>query len=166
MLKHINSIEYFYFQIGGYFEGNRQIIIKDNYFELMKSQYGFSENILSKENHLTINSISSLIEVLNDISLLSWDENYSNEDVMDGTQWEIEIKYNGYIEREKQVAKKIKRLEEIKIPEKLCYENINAISTEAKQKLNKIKPKTIGQATRISGVSPSDINILLLHLGR
>jgi hypothetical protein len=60
----------------------------------MKSQYGFSENILSKENHLTINSISSLIEVLNDISLLSWDENYSNEDVMDGTQWEIEIKYN------------------------------------------------------------------------
>ena len=94
MLKHINSIEYFYFQIGGYFEGNRQIIIKDNYFELMKSQYGFSENILSKENHLTINSISSLIEVLNDISLLSLDENYSNEDVMDGTQWEIEIKYN------------------------------------------------------------------------
>jgi tRNA uridine 5-carboxymethylaminomethyl modification enzyme len=79
---------------------------------------------------------------------------------------EIEIKYNGYIEREKQVAKKIKRLEEIKIPEKLCYENINAISTEAKQKLNKIKPRTIGQATRISGVSPSDINILLLHLGR
>ncbi len=94
MLKHINSIEYFYFQIGGYFEGNRQIIIKDNYFELMKSQYGFSENILSKENHLTINSISSLIKVLNDISLLSWDENYSNEYVMDGTQWEIEIKYN------------------------------------------------------------------------
>lgn len=79
---------------------------------------------------------------------------------------EIEIKYNGYIEREEKIAQKIKRLEEIIIPEKFKYENLKTISTEARQKLNRIKPKNIGQASRISGVSPNDINIILLHLGR
>ncbi len=95
MLKHINSIEYFSFQIGGYFEGDKQIIIKnDNSFELMKSQYGISENIISTENLLSQNSIDKLTKVLNDISFLSWEKNYTDNDVMDGTQWEIKIKYN------------------------------------------------------------------------
>ncbi len=79
---------------------------------------------------------------------------------------EIEIKYNGYIQREAIIAEKIKRLENISIDEKIEYEKINAISTEAKQKLKKIRPLTIGQASRISGVSPSDINIILLYMGR
>jgi tRNA uridine 5-carboxymethylaminomethyl modification enzyme len=79
---------------------------------------------------------------------------------------EIEIKYMGYIKREALIAEKIRRLEDIYIDAKVDYDKINAISTEAKQKLKRIRPLTIGQASRISGVSPSDINIILLYLGR
>jgi tRNA uridine 5-carboxymethylaminomethyl modification enzyme len=79
---------------------------------------------------------------------------------------EIKIKYEGYIIRERIVAEKIKRLESLKIPEDIIYEELMSISTEGRQKLRKIKPANIGQASRISGVSPSDINILLMYLGR
>jgi len=79
---------------------------------------------------------------------------------------EIEIKYNGYIKREALIAEKIRRLEDIAIDSKVDYDKMHAISTEAKQKLKRIRPLTIGQASRISGVSPSDINIILLYLGR
>lgn len=79
---------------------------------------------------------------------------------------EVLIKYSGYIEREKNVAAKIKNLENIKIKPGFDFNKIKSISTEAKQKLSKIQPKTIGQASRIAGVSPSDINVLLIHLGR
>jgi len=79
---------------------------------------------------------------------------------------EIKIKYEGYIQRERIVAEKIKRLESLKIPEDIDYTELLSISTEGRQKLSRIKPVTIGQAGRISGVSPSDVNILLLYLGR
>jgi tRNA uridine 5-carboxymethylaminomethyl modification enzyme len=79
---------------------------------------------------------------------------------------EIKIKYEGYILREKIVADKIKRLESLKIPDDLNFNELVSISTEGRQKLTKIKPANIGQAGRISGVSPSDINILLMYLGR
>ncbi len=79
---------------------------------------------------------------------------------------EIQIKYENYIEREKMIAEKIRRLENIPLPEDFDYEKLQSISTEARQKLNKIKPKNIGQASRIPGVSPSDINTLLIFLGR
>ena len=79
---------------------------------------------------------------------------------------EILIKYSGYIEREKKVAEKINRLEHITIDKDFDYLKLASISTEARQKLKKIKPKTIGQASRISGVSPSDISVLLVYLGR
>ena len=79
---------------------------------------------------------------------------------------EIKIKYEGYIVREKIVADKIKRLEKLKIPEDISYDELVSISTEGRQKLNRIKPGNIGQAGRISGVSPSDVNILLMYLGR
>ena len=79
---------------------------------------------------------------------------------------EIKIKYEGYLQREKQIAEKIKRLENVKIPADFNYLNIASISTEGRQKLTKIKPDNIGQASRISGVSPADINILLMYLGR
>jgi len=79
---------------------------------------------------------------------------------------EIKIKYEGYIQREKVIADKIKRLENLKIPEDTNYNELVSISTEARQKLTRIKPLNIGQAGRISGVSPSDINILLMYLGR
>ena len=76
------------------------------------------------------------------------------------------LKYEGYILREKIVADKIKRLENLKIPEDLDFDELVSISTEGRQKLNRIKPANIGQAGRISGVSPSDVNILLMYLGR
>ncbi|MFO8235119.1 MAG: tRNA uridine-5-carboxymethylaminomethyl(34) synthesis enzyme MnmG [Bacteroidales bacterium] len=79
---------------------------------------------------------------------------------------EILIKYNGYIDREKQIADKLNRLEHINIPEKFNYDDIQSLSTEARHKLKSIKPRTIGQASRISGVSPSDVSVLLVYMGR
>lgn len=79
---------------------------------------------------------------------------------------EILIKYQGYIDREKMVADKIHRLEELRLPSTMDYSSIKALSTEARQKLEKIRPETVAQASRIPGISPSDINILLLLMGR
>jgi len=79
---------------------------------------------------------------------------------------EIKIKYSGYMERERGVADKIMRLEDLKIHEDVKYEELTSISTEGREKLSKIRPATIGQASRISGVSSSDISILIMYLGR
>jgi len=79
---------------------------------------------------------------------------------------EIAIKYEGYITRERQMADKIKRLERIHLDENFDYDKLKSISTEARQKLARVRPKTIGQASRISGVSPSDISVLLVYMGR
>jgi len=79
---------------------------------------------------------------------------------------EIRIKYSGYMERERGVADKIMRLEDLKINDDVRYEELTSISTEGRQKLSKIRPATIGQASRISGVSSSDISILIMYLGR
>jgi tRNA uridine 5-carboxymethylaminomethyl modification enzyme len=79
---------------------------------------------------------------------------------------EIKIKYSGYMEREKGVADKIMRLEDLKIHDDMKYEELTSISTEGREKLSKIRPVTIGQASRISGVSSSDISILIMYLGR
>lgn len=81
-------------------------------------------------------------------------------------QAEINIKYKGYIEKERENVAKLNRLETIRIPEDFDFSKISSLSSEAKQKLNKVQPKTIAQAARISGVSPSDINVLLIFLGR
>ncbi|REC48761.1 MULTISPECIES: tRNA uridine-5-carboxymethylaminomethyl(34) synthesis enzyme MnmG [Chryseobacterium] len=81
-------------------------------------------------------------------------------------QAEVNIKYRGYIEKEKENVAKLNRLENIKIPEDFDYTKISSLSAEAKQKMTNVKPKTIAQAGRISGVSPADINVLLVYLGR
>lgn len=81
-------------------------------------------------------------------------------------QAEIQVKYSGYIEKERNNAEKLIRLEDIKIPENFDYNKIKSMSIEAKQKLSKIRPVTISQASRISGVSPSDVSVLLIHMGR
>jgi tRNA uridine 5-carboxymethylaminomethyl modification enzyme len=81
-------------------------------------------------------------------------------------QAEIQVKYSGYIEKERNNADKLTRLEDVKIPENFDYEKIKSMSIEAKQKLSKIRPVTISQASRISGVSPSDISVLLIYMGR
>ena len=79
---------------------------------------------------------------------------------------EIQIKYRGYIEREKFIAEKLHRLENIRIPEDFDYHSMNALTIEARQKLTRIRPQTIGQASRIPGVSPADVNVLLVKFGR
>ena len=81
-------------------------------------------------------------------------------------QAEIEIKYSGYLNKEKESAEKLTRLENIKIAKDFKFDKLHSISTEGREKLTAIQPKTIGQASRISGVSPSDINVLLIYLGR
>jgi tRNA uridine 5-carboxymethylaminomethyl modification enzyme len=87
-----------------------------------------------------------------------------NDEIIESV--EIGIKYEGYISREKNMAEKIGRLEKIKIPANIQYNRFKSISTEARQKLVKHQPETIGQASRISGVSPSDISVLLIYMGR
>ena len=79
---------------------------------------------------------------------------------------EIHIKYKGYIERERGIAEKIHRLDTIRIIERFDYDSLQSLSIEARQKLNRIQPETIGQASRIPGISPNDINVLLVLLGR
>jgi len=81
-------------------------------------------------------------------------------------QAEIQVKYSGYIEKERNNANKLTRLEDVKIPENFDYNKIKSMSIEAKQKLSKIRPVTISQASRISGVSPSDVSVLLIYMGR
>lgn len=81
-------------------------------------------------------------------------------------QVEIQAKYDVYIEKERELAQKMSNLEDLVIPEHFSYEKLNALSTEARNKLEKIKPRTIGQASRISGVNPSDIQILMVFMGR
>lgn len=81
-------------------------------------------------------------------------------------QVEIDIKYSGYIQREKENAKKLQKLENIRIPEKFDYSKLASLSNEAKNKLSETEPETIAQASRISGVSPSDISVLLVYMGR
>lgn len=79
---------------------------------------------------------------------------------------EIEVKYAGYIKREQQEAAKLQRLEQIRIPETFNYEEVQSLSTEARQKLTRIRPRSIGEAQRIPGVSPNDISVLLVLMGR
>ena len=81
-------------------------------------------------------------------------------------QAEIQIKYDIYIEKEQELVTKMAALEDLNIPESFNYDKLSAISTEARQKLSKIKPRTLGQASRISGVNPSDVQILMVYMGR
>ncbi|MDR1096843.1 MAG: tRNA uridine-5-carboxymethylaminomethyl(34) synthesis enzyme MnmG [Tannerella sp.] len=109
--------------------------------------------------------LGDVINVLPDLQeLLSRIPKGRNEEIMEAA--EIFMKYSGYIKREQQIATKISRLEHILIKGKFNYESIQSLSTEARQKLKRIDPETIAQASRIPGISPNDINILLVLLGR
>lgn len=90
----------------------------------------------------------------------------NNIDIEIEEQAEIHVKYAGYIAKEKNNADKLNRLENVKIPDSFDYDKLKSVSIEAKQKLNKIRPTTIAQASRISGVSPSDVSVLLVYMGR
>lgn len=108
----------------------------------------------------------SLCDFNNQFKVLSFDNNrYFNEkDLLQST--EIRIKYDGYLEKERNIAEKISRLEYVMIPDNFNYNQLESLSTEARQKLMLHKPKSIGEAKRISGISPSDINVLLVFFGR
>jgi tRNA uridine 5-carboxymethylaminomethyl modification enzyme len=118
-------------------------------------------DILKRPQLTILNLIKLIPEVEERISKLPLSR---REEIIEAT--EISIKYEGYITRERQIATKINRLENISIKGKFDYHTIKSLSTEARQKLNKIDPSTISQASRIPGISPSDINILLVLLGR
>lgn len=109
-------------------------------------------------------NFSILEDAIPDLKAISESIKNRKEEIIEAI--EILIKYKGYIEREKIVAEKGKRLENIKIKDRFDYDSIQSLSTEARQKLNKIQPETIGQASRIPGISPNDINVLLVILGR
>ena len=108
-------------------------------------------------------SFSELIEALPRVKKFIEANNITAEII---EQAEIQIKYRGYIEREKLLAEKLRRLENIIIPDGFDFSEMNALTIEARQKLTKIRPQTIGQASRIPGVSPADINVLLIKFGR
>ena len=109
--------------------------------------------------HITFNDL----KISKQLSEFLKKERISKESIK---QAEIKIKYGGYLDKEAEAAKKLSKLEDIIIPEDFNYNKLHSISTEGKEKLNEIQPRSIGQASRISGVSPSDINILLIYMGR
>ena len=111
--------------------------------------------------HITLSNLSEIIPSLKEA--INTPEN-RNEEIAEAA--EIKMKYQGYIEREKIVADKMHRLENIKIKGRFKYSELHEISTEGRQKLERIEPETLAQASRIPGVSPSDINVLLILLGR
>jgi tRNA uridine 5-carboxymethylaminomethyl modification enzyme len=114
-------------------------------------------NILRRP-HIGINELKKIDKRINDLV-----ESFSKEVV---EQLEIDIKYESYIDREQKLAEKIEGLEDYKINTNFDYDRVKALSSEAREKLKKIKPQTIGQASRISGVSPSDISVLTVYMGK
>ena len=108
-------------------------------------------------------TLAGLVEVLPKLRKFVADNGITDEIIEEA---EIEIKYSGYIEREKQVAEKLHRLEDIAIPDGFDYSSMQSLTIEARQKLMRIRPTTIGQASRIPGVSPADVNVLLVRFGR
>ena len=108
-------------------------------------------------------TINDVVESSETLQRFIEDLDYKNESL---EQVEIDIKYKGYIDREKDLADKIKKLEYVEIPDDINYEKFSSLSNESKEKLNSVKPVNIGQASRISGIKPSDISILLVYLGR
>ena len=118
-------------------------------------------DILLRPN-VTLAELASVLPSIG-VNISNLDESLRGQVV---EETEIAAKYSGYIDREKESAEKMRRLEHIKLSPEFDYLSLKALSTEARQKLDKIRPETIGHATRIPGVSPSDINILLLTIGR
>jgi len=146
----------------------------ENYFRQTQIKYEEINPILKENNSSEIDQNCKISQILTrpniNISKIS-NINYIKEKISKYTdevieQTEINIKYKGYIEKEKENVAKLRRLENIKIPKDFDYSKINSLSSEAKQKLSTNLPETIAQAGRISGVSPADVNVLLVFLGR
>ena len=146
-----------------------------NYFKRTSIIPSEINPLLTMYNTSDINQNYKLMQIVTrpqiDINILknnitsvgSFLDNYSDDEIL---QAEILMKYEGYLEKEQLMVEKMNRLESVIINEKFDFVSIHNLSTEAKQKLSKQKPKTLGQAARISGISPSDISVLMIHLGR
>ena len=119
----------------------------------MKLRKIYARPNITSEDILKLSKVSSYVR-----------ENSLSEDIIE--QVEIQVKYSGYIEKEKLNAEKLQNLENISIPPKFNYNKLKSLSSEARAKLEEIRPKTLSQASRISGVSPSDISSMLVHMGR
>ncbi|MEG0808180.1 MAG: tRNA uridine-5-carboxymethylaminomethyl(34) synthesis enzyme MnmG [Alistipes sp.] len=117
-------------------------------------------NDILTRNFVTINALCQVLPKLQKFI----DNNEINGEVIE--EAEIQIKYRGYIEREKLIAQKLHRLEDICIPDNFDFSLLNSLTIEARQKLSRLRPSNIGQASRIPGVSPADINVLLVKFGR
>ena len=109
-------------------------------------------------------SLSNLSDILPELKILTEEHKELTFEIIESV--EVNVKYSGYIERERMIADKVKRLETIKIDRKINYDDLKSISTEGRIKLKRYQPSTIGEASRISGVSPADVNVLLMYLGR
>ena len=132
------------------------VLLKHNSSEIsqsMKLYKIFSRPNISMKDMLTIPSVKEYLS-----------NNIIDKDVFEQT--EVQVKYSGYIEKEKANAKKLNNLENFKIPTTFEYSKVQSLSSEAVQKLNNIKPSTLSQASRISGVSPNDISVLMVYMGR
>ena len=132
--------------------------------------------ILEANNSATVKQSGKMFKIfarpnmtMEDMRKVEAVENYIQEHQFDHEvleQTEIQVKYSGYIEKEKNNADKLHRLENLKIPSDFDYMKLKSMSMEAREKLNKIQPKTVSQASRVSGVSPADISVLLVYMGR
>lgn len=125
-----------------------------------------SSNITDKQrvSKLLLRPDINILDLINQVpQIASCLTCYSKEELQ---QTEIQIKYERYIEKEKDIASKLSSLENLQIPENFNYDGVTALSAEALQKFKKIKPTSLGQASRISGVSPSDVQILMVYMGR
>jgi len=139
-------------------------ITPDNSLEYLTSKNSSPLTVKQKASHILLRpsiDISSMKEHIN-----GFNEIFSHFDNESLEQAEIQIKYEAYIDKEKKLAARIGLLEDLSIPENFNYDKIAALSAEALQKFKKIKPVTLGQASRISGVNPSDVQILLVYMGR
>jgi tRNA uridine 5-carboxymethylaminomethyl modification enzyme len=163
----LNSISYDDYQLVLNKEKEINNII--NYFKNNSVIPEQINHILEKLNSSKIENKTKLYNILlrpeiifnNIINELKIDITFSKETLFEA---EIQMKYESYILKEKELAEKINRLEDINISENFDYNSLTSLSTEARQKLIKIKPRTLGQASRISGISPSDIAVLLVYL--
>lgn len=145
---------------------------------LKKTSFQLEETnqLLNEKNELQVKQTDKYAKLLSrpkiyrkDLLSFSAINSYLKKQEMDDSifeQAEIEIKYAGYIEKEKRTADKLKRLENIKIPKSFNYDALASLSHEAKEKLNKHQPTSLAQASRISGINPSDISVLLVSMGR
>jgi tRNA uridine 5-carboxymethylaminomethyl modification enzyme len=147
-----------------------------NYLKTKSYPLDSTNELLSLKKERQVNQIDKYAKLLSrpkitrkDFSEFKTLQDYLEVNKMDDTifeQAEIEVKYAGYIEKEKRNAEKLKRLENIKIPRNFDFDILASLSHEAKEKLNKLRPDTLAQASRISGINPSDISVILVSMGR